>query len=317
MTTAASSREMRAVYCETLMRLAREDSRIVAVQADLTAAHGMKPFAEAFPDRSFNVGAAEANMIGVAAGLAACGKVPFVHSFSTFASRRCLDQIAVSVCYSGLNVKITGSDPGVCAELNGGTHMGVEDAALMRALPGMRVTEPVDATQLALALPVVAAHAGPVYIRLMRKAVPAVFSPDYAFRFGRADVLRPGRDVTVAACGLCVNEALAAAAMLAGQGIDAEVIAVHSLKPFDADTLVDAARRTGAVVTAENHSIIGGLGSAAAETLSERLPTPLARVGIRDRFGEVGKAEYLMKTLHISAGDIVAAARDVVGRKVV
>ena len=211
------SQEMRKVYCDTMIALAKEDPRIVDVEADLTGAHGMKPFKAAYPDRSFNVGIAEANMVGVAAGLSACGKIPFVHSFATFASRRCFDQIAISVCYAGLNVKIVGSDPGVGAELNGGTHMALEDMGIMRTLPGMTVFEPTDSVQLRKALPAIVEHEGPVYIRLFRRQAENVFDDGYEFDLGKADLLRDGSDVTLIASGVCVANALQAAETLAQQ----------------------------------------------------------------------------------------------------
>ncbi len=300
--------EMRKVYCDTMIALAEQDERIVNIQADLAGAHGMKPFAERFPHRSFNVGIAESNMAGIAAGMAACGKIPFIHSFATFATRRCFDQIAISICYAGLNVKIIGSDPGAGAELNGGTHMAIEDMGIMRTLPEMTIFEPVDSVQLRKALPVITAHEGPVYIRLFRRKAESVFDEDYDFRFGKADILRDGSQVTLVASGICVPEALKAADILASENISARVLNVHTLKPLDNESIIEAARQTGAMVTAENHSIIGGLGSAVAECLAENYPVPLERVGVKDRFGEVGRMPYLMKTFGILANDIVKAA---------
>ena len=309
------AQEMRTVYCETMIALAKEDPRIVDVEADLTGAHGMKPFKAAYPERSFNVGIAEANMVGVAAGLSACGKIPFVHSFATFASRRCFDQIAISVCYAGLNVKIVGSDPGVGAELNGGTHMALEDMGIMRTLPGMTVFEPTDSVQLRKALPAVARHEGPVYIRLFRRKAEKVFDDDSVFTLGKADLLRDGSDVTIIASGVCVANALQAAAMLAGEGVSARVLNMHTVKPVDAEAVLRAAEETGAVVTAENHSVIGGLGSAVAEVLAEGRPAPLERVGVKDHFGQVGKAPYLMGVFGITPADIAKAARKALARK--
>lgn len=309
------AQEMRTVYCETMIALAKEDPHIVDVEADLTGAHGMKPFKAAYPERSFNVGIAEANMVGVAAGLSACGKIPFVHSFATFASRRCFDQIAISVCYAGLNVKIVGSDPGVGAELNGGTHMALEDMGIMRTLPGMTVFEPTDSVQLRKALPAVARHEGPVYIRLFRRKAEKVFDDDYVFTLGKADLLRDGSDVTIIASGICVANALQAAAMLAGEGVSARVLNMHTVKPVDAEAVLRAAEETGAVVTAENHSVIGGLGSAVAEVLAEGRPAPLERVGVKDHFGQVGKAPYLMGVFGITPADIAKAARKALARK--
>jgi transketolase len=303
--------EMRAIYCATMMEMAERDERIVAVQADLMGGHGMRPFAEKFPDRSFNVGVAEANMAGIAAGLAAAGKIPFIHSFATFATRRCFDQIAISICYARLKVCIIGSDPGVGAELNGGTHMALEDVAIMRTLPGMTVFEPVDGAQLKSALPALVALEGPIYIRLYRKAAESVFNEDYRFRPDKADVLKDGKDVAIIASGVCVHEALVAAEKLATDGIRARVLNIHTIKPMDTDAVIRAASETGAVVTVENHGIIGGLGSAVAETLAEGYPAPLIRLGARDRFGEVGKQDYLMRTFGITADCIVDAARNI------
>ncbi|MDR0466632.1 MAG: transketolase family protein [Deltaproteobacteria bacterium] len=307
--------EMRAVYCAALMEMAEKDGRIVAIQADLTGSHGMKPVAEKFPDRSFNVGVAEANMAGVAAGLAAAGKIPFIHSFATFATRRCFDQIAISICYAKLNVRIVGSDPGVGAELNGATHMALEDVGIMRTLPGMTIFEPVDAVQLRAALPVLTHQDGPAYIRLFRKKAESVFQAGHQFRPGRAELLRDGGDVAIIAAGVCVFEALVAAERLVASGIRARVLNIHTVKPIDAQAVVEAAAETGAVVTAENHSIIGGLGSAVAEVLAEEHPAPLVRIGVRDRFGEVGRQDYLMQTFGITAADIENAALKVVRRK--
>ncbi len=303
------SREMRSVYCDTMIALAKENPAIVDLEADLTAAHGMKPFQTAYPDRTFNVGVAEANMVGVAAGLSACGKIPFVHSFATFSSRRCFDQTAISVCYAGLNVKIVGSDPGVGAELNGGTHMALEDVGIMRTLPGMSIVEPTDSVQLKKALPAIVEHDGPVYIRLFRRKAENVFDETYEFRFGKADLLRDGSDVTILASGVCVANALEAAETLAGEGLSVRVLNVHTVKPLDVDAVLKAAAETGALVTAENHSVIGGLGSAVAEALAEALPAPLERVGVKDHFGQVGKAPYLMGVFGITAADIAAASR--------
>ena len=307
--------EMRAAYCAAMIETAERDERIVAVQADLMGGHGMKPFAEKFPDRSFNVGVAEANMAGIAAGLAAAGKIPFIHSFATFATRRCFDQIAISICYAKLNVRIIGSDPGVGAELNGGTHMALEDVGIMRTLPGMTIFEPVDSVQIKAALPALTYHEGPVYIRLFRKAAESVFRQGYQFKHGKADILKDGTDVAIIAAGVCASEALEAAGRLNASGIKARVLNIHTVKPIDAEAILQAAAETGALVTAENHSIIGGLGSAVAEVLADELPTPLVRVGVRDRFGEVGKQDYLMRAFGITAADIETAARKAVKRK--
>lgn len=308
-------KEMRAVYCRTLMDMAEKDERIVNVQADLMGGHGMKPFAEKYPERTFNVGVAEANMIGVAAGLATTGKIPFAHSFATFSTRRCFDQIAISVCYAKLKVVIVGSDPGVAAELNGGTHMALEDVGIMRTLPGIMIVEPTDSVQLKAMLPAIIADERPVYLRLFRKAAESVFAEGYEFRPGKADQVRDGGDVTIFATGVCVHEALTAAEALAKDGLSARVVNMHTVKPLDTEAVIRAAKETGAIVTAENHSIIGGLGSAVAETLASASPAPLVRVGVKDHFGQVGKMPYLMQQFGITAKDIETAARNAAGQK--
>ena len=298
------SQEMRKVYCDTMIALAKEDPRIVDVEADLTGAHGMKPFKAAYPDRSFNVGIAEANMVGVAAGLSACGKIPFVHSFATFASRRCFDQIAISVCYAGLNVKIVGSDPGVGAELNGGTHMALEDMGIMRTLPGMTVFEPTDSVQLRKALPAIVEHEGPVYIRLFRRQAENVFDDGYEFDLGKADLLRDGSDVTLIASGVCVANALQAAETLAQEGVSARVLNIHTIKPIDADIILKSAEKTGHVVTVEEHSVIGGLGDTVADVLVQNHPVPMKKIGVEDVFGYSGPALDLLHEFGLDAESI-------------
>ena len=225
------ARELRKVYCESLIEAAKKDDRICIVEADLMGANGTKGFAAAFPERTFDVGIAESNMICVAAGLAASGKLPFANSFTPFATRRCFDQVAISVCYTGLNVRICGTDPGISAQLNGGTHMSLEDMAIMRTLPGLTIYEPVDETQLVAAFPQILAHEGPMYIRLFRSNCENVFGnvENYEFKLGKADVLKEGKDVTIIASGIMVKEALNAQAMLAEEGIDAEIINLHTI----------------------------------------------------------------------------------------
>jgi transketolase len=309
------TKDLRVVYCDCLIDLAEHDDRIVLLEADLMRAAGTIPFKEKFPRRIIDVGVAEANMIGVAAGLSAYGKIPFAHSFFTFASRRCYDQTAVSVAYAQLNVKIGGMDPGVAAELNGGTHMAFEDVGIMRNIPTMTVFEPVDAVQLKKAMPQIVEHYGPVYIRLFRRKAEPIFDETYDFKLGRADTIKDGKDVVIFASGLMVHQSLQAAQILEKEGVSARVVNIHTIKPLDADAVIAHAKATGAVVTAENHSIIGGLGSAVAETLSESCPVPMQRVGVRDCFGEVGKLNYLMERFRLTAGDVVAATRTVLAKK--
>lgn len=308
-------RWLRDTYVDLLLEHAQKDDRIVALDADLMAASSVKRFSQQMPGRAIDVGVAEANMIGVAAGLAAMGKIPFTHSFTAFASRRVCDQVTLSVAYAGLNVKMVGSDPGITAELNGGTHMSMEDVSIMRNIPGMTVYEPVDSAQLRAAFPQILAHDGPVYIRLLRRPAVRIDSEDDQFTLGKASLLREGGDVTILATGIMVAEALLAAEELAGQGIGAEVLNVHTVKPFDEEAVLRSAMKTGAVVTAENASVIGGLGSAAVECLGENCPVPLRRVGVRDCFGEVGMIDYLKEKFGLTAKEIVRAAREVTERK--
>lgn len=309
------SEEMRKVFGDTLAELMAKDDRIVVLDADLSKANGTFPLRSKFPEQTFNVGVAEANMAGVAAGMASYGLIPFITTFAPFASRRIFDQVAVSIAYAGRNVKIVGTDPGIAAELNGGTHMGVDDIGLMRGIPGMVVYEPVDNIQFRQALPQIVAHEGPVYIRMFRKIIADVFNPGYRFDLFKADVLRAGRDVSLFASGLEVSKSLDAADILDAQGISAEVINVHTIKPIDADTVLTSLRKTGAAVTCENHSIINGLGSAVMELAAEECPTPIKRVGFRDRFGEVGKLDYLFKAMHLTSEDIVLQAKKAVALK--
>lgn len=309
------AKELRAVYAEGLIALAEKDERIVVCEADLMNANGTKAFLKAFPERTFDVGIAEANMIGVAAGLAACGKIPFANSFTPFATRRCLDQVTISCAYTKLPVKIGGTDPGICAQLNGGTHMSLEDMALMRAIANMVVYEPTDAEQFRQAIPQIAYNDAPTYIRIQRTQADTVFGADYRFKLGKADVLRDGKDVVIFCSGIMVIRSLAAAELLAEQGIDAAVVNVHTLKPLDRETVLQYAAKCRAVVTAENHSVVGALGGAVAELLGEECPTVMRRIGVKDRFGEVGKLDYLEKTFRMTPADVAEAAKSAVAAK--
>lgn len=309
------SRWLRETYVDELIAAAERDERIVILEADLMKAAGTGRFKERFPARTFNVGIAEASMIGTAAGMAAMGKIPFTHTFTPFSTRRVCDQVTLSVAYAGLNVKIMGSDPGVTAELNGGTHMSMEDVAIMRNIPGMTIFEPTDSAQLHAAFGQVVAHDGPVYIRLLRRNAVKIFEDGCAFELGKGIVLREGRDVTVLASGIMTAEALDAAELLRAEGVDAEIINIHTVKPLDTELLLHSAAKTGAVVSAENHSVLNGLGGAAAECLCENLPTPLRRVGVTDHFGEVGSTEFLKEKYGLKAKDIAAAAKAAIAMK--
>jgi len=306
---------MREVLCNTLIGLAETDSRIVALDADLMSSSGMKPFAKKFPDRFINCGVQEANMMGVAAGLSAVGKVPFAHTFGPFASRRAYDQVFISCSYAKANVKIIGTDPGVTAAYNGGTHMPFEDMGILRCIPEITLIEPADSAQLASVLRQLPNLFGVHYIRLARKNPIAVFEDGSEFVIGRGALLRPGRDVTVFASGIMVAEALKAAATLANDGIDARIVNIFTWKPIDRELVAACAQETGAVVTAENHNIIGGLGSAVAEVLGDLCPRPLERVGVKDEFGEVGTEDYLRKRFRLTAEAVVEAAKKAVTRK--
>jgi len=308
-------RATREAFGETLIELANEGVEIVAVDADLSGSTTTAKFGKAFPERFFNVGIAEQNMIGTAAGLAAGGKVAFTGSFAVFATGRAYDQVRNTVCYSGLDVKLAPTHAGITVGPDGGSHQMVEDIALMRVLPGMRVLVPADYVAAKAAIRVAADTSGPFYVRLGRAAVPVIYDGAFSFELGRTYVLREGSDVTLAACGVMVEQSLAAAEFLAAEGVSAEVLDVATVKPLDVETIAASGAKTGAVVACEEHSIIGGLGSAVAEALGENAPVPFARVGVRDVFGTSGEPTELMVHFGLTAADIAAAARTVLARK--
>jgi transketolase len=306
---------MRDIYVQLLIEEAHKNKDLVIVEADLMKALGTTKFAEVHPDRTINVGVAEANMIGVAAGLSNMGKLPFTHTFTPFASRRVFDQVMLSVAYSQLNVKMVGSDPGILAQLNGGTHMSFEDCGIMRNIPTMTIVEPVDGVQLAKLFPQFVTHKGPLYIRLARKENDDVFGDDATFELGKASTLKEGTDAVVFATGILVKEALKAHQSLLEQGISVAIVNIHTLKPIDKEAIVHYASQTNAVVTAENHNIHNGLGSAVAEVLGEHYPCHMERIGVKDVFGEVGKTPYLIERYELTAKDIEAAVKRVIKRK--
>lgn len=312
---AENTKEMRAILAEELGRLMEQDERIVVIDADLAKANGTIALRKQFPDRCIDAGVAEANMTSMAAGMASYGMKPVIGSFTPFASRRICDQLAISVLYAKSNVKIIGSDPGISAELNGGTHMSVEDIGVLRSIPGMVIFEPVDGVQLAAALPQIMNYDGAVYIRLFRKALPNIFPEDYKFDLFGSDIIRGGKDVTIFASGIMVQESIAAAEELAAEGIEAQIVNIHTIKPIDQAGVISAIASTGCAVTAENHNVIGGLYSAVCETLAGASPCPVVPVGIQDRFGEVGFMPYLKEAMHLEAKDIVAAAKKAVEMK--
>ena len=307
--------ELRKVFCDTLISMAEEDDRVVLLDADLMNAAGTKPFAAAYPDRTFDCGVQEANMIGVAAGLSSRGFVPFAHSFGTFASRRVADQAFMSCAYAKQNVKIVGSDPGITATLNGGTHMPFEDTGIMTTIPEMTVVEPCDAVAVEKAIRLAKDSKGCWYIRLHRKTAPVVYENEGNLEVGKANLICEGTDVTIIAMGYLVAESIKAAKILAEEGISARVLDMWCVKPLDTDAVIAAAKETGAIVTAENHSVLNGLGSAVAATLALHCPAPLEMIGAQDEFGEVGQIDYLAKRFGMRAEDIAEKAKRAIARK--
>lgn len=309
-------RWLRETYVDLLIEYAKKDPRIVILEADLSNAGGTKRFTEEFKGtRTVDCGIQESNMIGAAAGMNAMGMIPFTHTFTPFATRRVCDQVTLSVAYAGLNVKMMGSDPGVTAEMNGGTHMSMEDVSIMRNIPGMTIYEPVDSAQLKTIFPQILASDEPTYIRLLRRNAVKIWEDGEEFTLGKGKMIKEGTDVSIFASGIEVAEAMKAAEELEKEGISAEVINIHTVKPLDTEIVLASSKKTGAVVTAENHSVIGGLGSAVAEVLVENCPMPLKRVGVKDHFGEVGKTDFLMEKYHLMAADIVEAAKEAIAMK--
>ena len=292
-------------YGNALAELGAEYENLVVLDADLAAATKTGIFKKAFPDRHIDCGIAECNMMGIAAGLATTGKIPFASSFAMFAAGRAFEQVRNSICYPKLNVKIGATHAGISVGEDGATHQCNEDIALMRTIPGMVVINPADDVEAKAAVRAAIEHEGPVYLRFGRLAVPVINdTPDYKFELGKGVVLREGKDVTIIATGLPVSECLAAADKLAADGIDAKVINIHTIKPLDEDLVVKAAKETGKVVTVEEHSVIGGLGSAVCDVLSEKCPTQVMKIGINDTFGESGPAVELIKKYGLDADSI-------------
>ena len=292
-------------YGNALAELGAEYENLVVLDADLAAATKTGIFKKAFPDRHIDCGIAECNMKGIAAGLATTGKIPFASSFAMFAAGRAFEQVRNSIGYPKLNVKIGATHAGISVGEDGATHQCNEDIALMRTIPGMVVINPADDVEAKAAVRAAIEHEGPVYLRFGRLAVPVINdTPDYKFELGKGVVLREGKDVTIIATGLPVSECLAAADKLAADGIDAKVINIHTIKPLDEDLVVKAAKETGKVVTVEEHSVIGGLGSAVCDVLSEKCPTQVMKIGINDTFGESGPAVELIKKYGLDADSI-------------
>lgn len=298
-------------YGETLVQLGQEHDNLVVLDADLAGATKTGMFAKAFPERFINAGIAEANMIGVAAGLAATGKVPFASSFAMFAAGRAYEQIRNSVGYPGLNVKIGATHAGISVGEDGATHQCNEDIALMRTIPGMVIINPADDVEARAAVRAAFEYVGPVYLRFGRLAVPVFNDPEtYKFELGKGIVLKEGSDVTIVATGLTVNNSIEACKMLEADGINAKLINIHTIKPLDKELIVEAAKQTGKVVTVEEHSVIGGLGSAVCDALCEAYPVPVLKVGINDVYGESGPALKLIEKYGLDAKSIYNSVKE-------
>ena len=306
---------MRDAFAQAALEIFEQVPNLVVLDADVSKSTKSAVFGQAHPDRFINVGIAEQNMMSIAAGLAAAGMVPVVNTFAMLLTMRALDQVRQSVCYGRLNVKIMGHYGGLSDSYDGASHHAIEDLGILRSLPNMTVLVPCDATEAKQAFKAAVLHEGPVYLRLCRNAVPAVHEQPRPFRIGEGYELRPGADLTLIGTGIMVGRAIEAAEALAGQGIGARVVAMPTLKPIDRAIVERAARETGAVVTAEEHNIYGGLGSAVAEVLVETVPVPMARVGIPDCFAESGDYLELLDRYGLSIADIVAAAKGVLARK--
>ena len=292
-------------YGNALAELGDQYKDLIVLDADLAGATKTGVFKKKFPERHIDCGIAEADMTGIAAGLATCGKIPFISSFAMFASGRNFEQVRNSICYPKLNVKIGATHAGITVGEDGASHQCLEDLSLMRTIPGMTVIVPSDDVEAKAAVKAALDYVGPVYLRFGRAAVPVINdTPDYKFEIGKAKVLKEGTDVTLIATGVMVAETLKAANMLESEGINAEVINIHTIKPIDKDAIIKSATKTKKVITLEEHSIIGGLGSAVAEVLSENCPTPLKRIGVEDVFGQSGSASALMEAYGLNADGV-------------
>ena len=304
------------IFGKTMEELTASDKDVVYLDCDLMNSIGTHGLWKKNKVQAINCGISEANMMGIAGGLSAGGKKPYCHTFGPFASRRCFDQIYISIAYAGNSARVIGSDPGVTAAYNGGTHMPFEDMAMMRAIPHSTVIEITDGSMLAAILKMTKDRAGLTYIRTTRKGYPAVYSEDHPFTIGKGEVIREGGDVTIIAIGLMVSEAMKAADLLKAKGINARVVDMFTVKPLDTELVARCAKETGAIVTAENHNIIGGLGDAAGAALLESgIPATMSKVGVQDEFGSVGPQDYLQKFYGLTAEKIVEAAEKLVAQK--
>ena len=305
----------RDAYGEALAELGAINNQVVVLDADLSKSTKTNDFKKVYPERFFNLGIAEQNLLGTAAGFAAAGKIPFASSFAVFAVGRAYDQIRNSIAYPNLNVKIAATHAGLTVGEDGGSHQMLEDIALMRAVPNMTVIVPADGVETKQVVMAAAEHQGPVYIRLGRPKVPVLLGDDYKFEIGKGVVLKEGTDVTLIGTGIMVSKAMEAAELLAADGISAAVVNISTIKPLDNALITEMAQKTGAVVTAEEHNIYGGLGSAVAEVLVETCPVPMARVGVEDKFGESGLPDELLEKYGLTAANIAAKAKAVIAKK--
>ncbi len=302
--------EMREMFALEIEKAMLKNENIVILNADLAKPNGFGELSKKYPERVINVGIAEQNMACVAAGMSSYGFIPFICTFTPFATRRICDQIAVSICYANQNVKIIGTDPGISAEYNGGTHMSVEDVGVLRSIPNIVIFEPTDNIQLKNMLPQILNYEGPLYIRMFRKKTSDIFDSTEKFDLFKSKVIKEGKDISVFCSGIMVEETLKANQVLEEEGIDAEIINIHTWKPIDKESILKSAGKTGGVVTVENHNIIGGLNSAVAEVLSEGCPVPVRSIGIKDVFcQQVGKMLYLKEVYHTTEKDIVLAVK--------
>ncbi|WP_315118994.1 transketolase family protein [uncultured Clostridium sp.] len=300
----------REAYGKALAELGKENEKIVVLDADLSKSTKTADFKKVCPERFFNMGIAEGNMMAVAAGMSTCDKIPFVSTFAIFATGRAFEQIRNSICYPKLNVKVCATHAGLTVGEDGASHQSVEDISLMRSIPNMIVISPSDGVETEAAIKAVAEYDGPCYVRLGRSAVPVINDFEgYKFEIGKAVKHREGKEATIIATGIMVDAALEAYNILAEEGIKVRVLNMHTIKPIDKDAIIDAVRETGVIITAEEHSIIGGLGSAVCEVASEYSPAPVVRVGVKDTFGESGKPEELLKAYGLTAEDIVKAVK--------
>ncbi|MBM3712924.1 MAG: transketolase family protein [Actinobacteria bacterium] len=306
---------IREAFGKALAELGEKNKEIVVLDADLASSTKTTYFATKFPDRFFQAGIAEQNMAGVAAGLASCGKIPFVTSFAVFVTKRAADQVSISIAYPGLNVKIIGAYTGLFNGSTGASHMAVEDISIMRAIPGIIVIDPADAEEMTQAVYAISEFNGPVYMRETRDEWPDIFNSVYKFKIGKAAIVRDGTDAAIISCGVMTSESIKAADILENEKINVRVVNISTIKPIDKEMIISCAQKTGAVVTAENHNIYGGLGSAVAEVIVENCPVPMERVGIRDTLGEAGTNSELLEKYKMSASYIAAAVKKTIIRK--